>query len=299
MSRALVTGATGFVGRHLVRGLAAAGFDVHVLVRSTSDTGGIEAAVHVDDGTAAGLDEALRTAQPDVVFHLAALFLASHQPDDVPALVEANVTFGARVAEALASLPGPRVLVSTGTAWQHYEGRQYSPVALYAATKQALADVLRYYADTEQVRVVTLKLFDTYGPGDTRRKLLRLLVDAAASGQALEMSGGEQLIDLLHVDDVVAAFLRAAEAADEGGDWYQEFAVSSGAPVTLRELVDAFAHATGRNVNVVWGARPYRPREMFTAWDAGPPLPGWKPEIDLSQGIRDVFGREASGTEGR
>lgn len=299
MRRALVTGATGFVGRHLVRALAAAGFDVHVLVRSTSDTRDIEATVHVDDGTAAGLDQALGTAQPDVVFHLAALFLASHQPDDVPGLVEANVTFGARVAEALASLPGTRVLVSTGTAWQHYEGRQYSPVALYAATKQALADVLRYYADTEQVRVVTLKLFDTYGPGDTRRKLLRLLVDAAASGQALEMSGGEQLIDLLHVDDVVTAFLRAAEVADEGGDWYQEFAVSSGAPVTLRELVDAFAHATGRDVNVVWGARPYRPREMFTAWDAGPSLPGWKPEIDLCQGIRDVFGSDASGTEGR
>jgi nucleoside-diphosphate-sugar epimerase len=292
MRRALVTGATGFIGGHLVRALTADGWDVHVLARPSSDTADLGATVHVDDGTADGLAQVMAVAQPDVAFHLAALFLASHQPADVPALVEANVTFGARVAEALASLDGERLIVSTGTAWQHYDGRRYSPVALYAATKQALADVLRYYADTRQVRVVTLKLFDTYGPGDTRRKLLRLLADAAASGETLEMSGGEQLIDLVHVHDVVAALVRAAEAATVERDWYQEYAVSSGAAVSLQDLVETFNQATGRHVHVVWGARPYRPREMFAPWDAGPVLPGWKPEIALADGIRAVFGTD-------
>lgn len=294
IGRALVTGATGFVGGHLVRALTAEGCDVHVLARPSSDTRHLSATVHVDDGTAEGLASVMAAADPDVVFHLATLFLASHQPGDVPALVEANVTFGTRVAEALASLDGERLIVSTGTAWQHYEGRPYSPVALYAATKQALADVLRYYADTGQARVVILKLFDTYGPDDTRRKLLRLLVDAAQSGEMLEMSGGEQLIDLLHVDDVVAALLRAADGAEVGGDTYQEYAVSSGAPVSLRELVETFDQATGLHVNVAWGVRPYRPREMFTAWDAGPVLPGWKAEIALADGLRAVFGREGT-----
>ncbi|MDQ1439319.1 MAG: UDP-glucose 4-epimerase [Acidimicrobiaceae bacterium] len=294
MRRALVTGATGFIGGHLVRALAREGWEVHALVRPSSAASGLSAEVHVDDGTAEGLASVMAAANPDVVFHLAALFLAAHQPADVPALVEANVAFGARVAEALAGLGGHRLLVATGTAWQHYEGRAYSPVALYAATKQALADVLRYYADAGQLSVTVLKLFDTYGPDDPRRKLLRLLADAAVSGETLEMSGGEQLIDLLHVDDVVAALLHAVDRnGDAGGTPYLEFAVSSGAPVPLRTLVETFNQATGRTVNVTWGARPYRPREMFTPWEAGPPLPGWKPEVALADGIRATYGTPA------
>ncbi|HSH61698.1 MAG TPA: NAD(P)-dependent oxidoreductase [Acidimicrobiales bacterium] len=286
---ALVTGATGFVGSHLTPALAAAGWRVSVLVRPSTDRALLPegVTVFVDDGTAAGLDAVMAEGDPDVVFHLATHFLSGHTPEDVPALIEGNVLLGTRVAEALAHR-GDRLFVNTASAWQHYDGADYRPVALYAATKQAQEDILRYYTEMERLRVVTLILFDTYGPADRRRKLLPLLAESSANGSVMQMSGGEQLIDLLHVDDVVAAFLRAAELGD-AAERYQSYVVSSGSPVSLRDAVAAFEEATGRTVPVEWGVRPYRDREMFEPWDAGARLPGWKPEVELVDGLRRTF----------
>ena len=89
-------------------------------------------------------------------------------------MVTANVGFGTALAEAV-SQAGDCTFVNTGTVWQHYDARPYSPVSLYAAMKQAFTDVLRFYQEVAGLPVVTLELTDTYGPGDPRPKLLPIL----------------------------------------------------------------------------------------------------------------------------
>src|SRR5688572_14565536 len=79
--RALVTGASGFVGSHLLRHLTDAGWDVHAVLRSGSlreRLGGL-ATVHAHDGTTESLVDVVGAAAPDVVFHLASLFIAEHK----------------------------------------------------------------------------------------------------------------------------------------------------------------------------------------------------------------------------
>jgi nucleoside-diphosphate-sugar epimerase len=285
---ALVTGASGFVGRHLVHDLLAAGWEVHAVgrdsdrFRALGATAGLR--LHLDSDTE-GLVKTVASVRPGVCFHLASYFVAQHQTADVAPLIRSNLDFPIRLAEALSRL-GNVVMVNVGTAWQHRDGRGYGPVDLYAATKQAFEDVLRFYAESGGVRVVNVKLFDTYGPGDSRPKLFKLLLDAVRSGTELGLSPGEQLIDLVHVTDVVAALRRAGELA---GPDMSGFGLSSGRPVTVRQLVTLIQGETGGLPRVVWGARDYRPGEMFEAWDAGPPLPGWKPRIDLLTGVRQAI----------
>jgi nucleoside-diphosphate-sugar epimerase len=161
----------------------------------------------------------------------------------------------------------------------------YRPNSLYSATKQAFDDVLAYYSWTAQLEVVTLRIYDSYGPGDERGKVLSALLRAAASGEPLEMSSGQALIDLVHVDDVVEALLLAATTPVTSGAAPTRYALSSGAPLRVRELVDLVSQVTGREVPVQWGARPDRADEMREPWDAGPPVPGWKPRIALRDGI--------------
>ena len=146
------------------------------------------------NGTTESLCAIVKAAAPDVVFHLASLFIAEHQPAEVTALVDSNVRFAAQLAEAMTRAGATR-LVNTGSAWEHFEGDE--PANLYAATKRAASEIFRYYAAATPLRVVTLKLFDTYGPDDPRPKLIPALLAAAKSGRKLAMSPGLQKLDLV------------------------------------------------------------------------------------------------------
>jgi nucleoside-diphosphate-sugar epimerase len=286
MSRsAVVTGATGFIGGRLAARLVQRGWRVNAIVRPRSDTSGIAPGVELraHDGNAEALEAVLNECRPDVVFHLASAYLASHRPDQVDELVQSNVLFAAQLAEAMTAA-GITRLVNTGTAWQHFEGRAYDPVNLYAATKQAGGDVLRYYQNARGLSLVTLKLFDTFGEGDKRRKLAQLLLDSAVGGAPLELSPGLQLLDLTHVDDVVEAFQVAAERLLASGERLDEEFLVSGERMDIRALAGLVERIAGGPLNVEFGARPYREREVMVPVEPGTPplLPGWERRRSLA-----------------
>jgi nucleoside-diphosphate-sugar epimerase len=295
---ALVTGGTGFIGSHLVRRLVREGWKVDLVTPPDTPLAALQdtasrVGVHVLDGSTEQLCSIVASCQPDIVFHLASLFLASHDVSQVEPLVRSNVLFGTQVAEAMVKSGVLRV-VNTGTSWQHFEGRDYSPVCLYAATKQAFEDVLAYYVEACGLRLVTLKLFDTYGPDDARPKLMPALRRAAQSGTRLQMSPGEQLVDFVYIDDVIEAFFVAARRLF-GNDLQEAecYGVSSGHPMRLRDVVETYERVTGKKIMVEWGTRPYRPREVMVPWTSSP-IPGWQPRVELEEGIKRIESMDAA-----
>jgi nucleoside-diphosphate-sugar epimerase len=130
--------------------------------------------VHEFDGASSTMDEIVKRSNPDVVFHLASLFLSQHRPENVEPLIQSNLLFSTQLVEAMVN-NGCKLLVNTGTSWQHFEDAHYSPVNLYAATKQAFEVILDYYVEAKGLALISLALFDTYGPGDPRPKLFSLL----------------------------------------------------------------------------------------------------------------------------
>jgi nucleoside-diphosphate-sugar epimerase len=288
--RALVTGVTGFVGAHVTRALLADGVTVHAVVRPGAHLERVpdlrdRLVLHVEGGSTDALVRAVDAARPHTTYHLATNFVAEHRARDVGALVADNVAFPSRLLDAL----GERdvVFVNVGTAWQHVDGARYRPKNLYAATKQAFEDVLRFSVITGRVRAVTVNLYDSYGPLDHRGKLLSALVDALRTGDALGASSGRQLVDLVHVDDIVRGLRCAATACADDAlpPDVPYYSLSSGRPCALRELVDVLGRVAGRPVPVEWGVRPDRAGDMTAPWDAGPPVPGWTPHVDLETGL--------------
>lgn len=288
--RALVTGATGFVGSNLVRGLLNKGWMVDVIVRPSSSLEIFvdvknNLSIHVFNGEMEQMSEIVLKSSPDVVFHVASMVVGEHESEQVVRIVSSNITFGSQLLEAM-SLNGVSKFINTGTYWEHYENKHYSPVNLYAATKHAFQSILQYYVEAKGIKAVTLELFDPYGPNDPRPKLVNLLIRIAETGESLAMSPGEQKIDLVHIDDVVKAYIVVAKRLiDCKVEGHEIYGIGSGQPVTLKDVVAIIERQTGRKLNIEWGKRDYRSREVMLPYNGYDCIPGWRAKIKLYNGI--------------
>lgn len=298
----LLTGGTGFLGSRLARRLLADGLAVTVLAQSESRLDQLRRVGVGDDvqvvRTGPSYDELpgiVARAQPDLVIHVASVSRGGESAAELVRMIHANVTFPTLLLAAMRAA-GVRRFINTGTSWQTIDGDAYSPFNIYAGTKQAAEDLLACFSPPEgegAISAITLRLFDTYGPHDERRKIVDLIIAATEQGTELAMSPGEQVIDLVHVEDVAAAFSVAARRLLDGATRGHEVYGVSGERVTLRELASRIGVVMRRTPPIQWGGRPYRPREVMQPWVGFAHLPGWAPRIGLDAGLREVVAARA------
>ena len=137
------------------------------------------------------------------------------------------------------------------------------------------------------IHAVTLELTDSYGHGDTRRRLIPFMLDAERLGNTMSMVHAELPLDFVHVSDVAEAFVKAGErVTDSAAAKHEVFAVRSGAPLPVRELFDAWERSRGVAIQAKWGERAVREREVLDPWTQGKVLPGWVPRVSLEHGLR-------------
>jgi nucleoside-diphosphate-sugar epimerase len=285
--RVLLTGATSFPGLALAERLRAQGAEVHAIVRRSTDITALSrlgVAAHVDDGDMPAI---IGEARPQLVFHLANLYLRDHQPADVARLMEVNVTFGARVLDAVAG--SAAAFVNVGTFAQLW-GEPPRPLNLYAAAKEAFETLLAHYRDLG-LAATTLVLFDTYGPGDTRRKLVPTLLAALEGGGApLALPGEEMVMDLTYRDDVAEALMVAGRGIlDAPEAWAGRRFAASGFRHTIDEVVAVFEQQAGIDLPKRRGGWVVPERSVRVPW-AGERPPGWTPRVSLAEGLARTIG---------
>jgi len=292
IKKALITGISGYIGSSLAKSLLASGWTVAGVVRKNTNFDLITNIVNeieliTYDGTVDSLINPIVIFQPTVIFNLASCFLAEHRPDQITDLVNSNILFGTHLLEAM-HVAGAKKLVNTGTSWQHYQNQQYSPVCLYAATKEAFEQIIAFYVDAYDFKVITLELFDTYGPGDPRKKLINLFYNYIQSGEQLIMSQGEQELDLVYIDDVISAYIKAYQLLETDEKLFDKYLVCTGNPASIKSIAKVFADVYQKKLNILWGGRDYRKREVMQVWDGGNKLPDWKPFYDLVSGLEKI-----------
>lgn len=290
----LVTGANGFIGQNLVKVLLDKNYEVHCIVRVDSNTSNISQNITIFkyDQNIDGLIKYFNEQKFDGLIHLASLFLATHTKNDISNLISSNIKFGTELLEAC-KISDVKWFINTGTFWQNYENEDYNPVNLYASTKEAFENIAKYYTETSNLIFTTIKLNDTFGANDTRNKVFNLWNKIAKSGETLEMSAGEQIIDISYIDDVVLAYevLITHLSSDQKEDFKsKEFVVTNNEKMSLKELSKVFEEATNTRLNIKWEERPYREREVMIPYDKGQTVRNWNQKYTLKQSIQKTIG---------
>ena len=289
----LVTGATGFLGKHLTRALVRAGAEVHALVRRPAalDT---RIHQHLGDMTDGGsLGAAFAAAEPDLVFHLAAYGTTPVQPDE--ALMRA-VNVGGTERLWAAAEGWPCRIVQTGTCAEYAakngplaEDDRCQPTSHYTATVHEAVTFSREHARKHGRELVVLRPFGPYGPDDRPERLVPYVIDALLSDRRVTVTAGEQRRDYSYVDDHVASLLAAASVPL--ADTARAYNIGSGGPIRVRTLIEAVVAAVGEGLidRVEFGAVPYRPDDLTDRYadiTAATRDLGYAPTFSLAEGLR-------------
>jgi len=300
--RVLVTGASGFVGTHVVEGFAATGWTV--LAGSRNPPVPARRSSSPEPGRVSWVrftPEVHEMAQAlvgvDVVVHLAAAVAGSRtHPMQTAALVDGNILFGAILLEAMRGAD-VGTLVNASTVWKYRDGRRVAPVNRYAATKLAFEVLLDHAADEDGLTVHTLELADTYGPRDTRPKLIPQLLHAARERRLVELGAADQPVAPTHITDVVRAFVVSATTAtawDAAHDRHAVLPDRSGPPLTVGAVVDTLRSVTGGVPDVAYDRLPSPVASPDVVGSPHAPPPGWHAGITLPEGLRALWTESAS-----
>lgn len=301
-TRILITGATGFTGCYLIRALLKKSkYDLTIVKRKDSDISGIKDVikklkVYDIDSSYDLIHPIIKKEKPDLVIHLAATYPRTETEKDIDLMLNSNINFGIKLLNAMALNKVKRFL-NTGSSLEYFKGPPvYDPATFYSATKRAFQDIIEYCILAYDLKVVTLLPYNTYGPYDKRNNFFSLLKNSLLHNKEIRMTPGEQYIDLLYIDDLVNAYLQTVKyLLKKKTSNHEKFFIGSGKAVKLKEIVNMYEKISGKNIKVVFGAVPYRKREVMFAQadikEVSKKLK-WKPKISLYDGIKKTLRKE-------
>lgn len=292
MPKVLITGGSGYIGQNIVTRLLSDTRASIVLLSGKKSPREKKPRItyYNYDSTTFDIYDVMKKEKPDIVIHLAGYFCAEHTPADVPQLIDSNIRFGVQLLDAMAQA-GVGKLINTGSYWERYrQDTAYHPVNLYAALKRAFEDVLQFYSEAHGLRTITMELYDIYGIGDTRNKLVPSLIRFMRDKSPFLMSPGRQYVDFVYISDVVNAYMAAMKyLVKSEAPVNERVAIGSGKPIRLDRFIKLFERVFRGSVVVEFGKRPYRKREVMHACadiSKAKKLLGWKQTVTLEAGLR-------------
>ena len=212
-SRALVTGASGFLGSNLCRRLGAEGAEVHAVSRTRRE-GQAQNGPHwwqCDAADAVAIHELLSQIKPDIVFHFGGMVTAAPDLRLVAPTFHSLLTSTVNVLTAVTEV-GCRRVVLSGSLEEPTAGEADAlvPASPYGAAKLAAGAYARMFLKLYGTPVVLLRPFMTYGPGQSPSKIVPHTILSLLRNEAPQLRSGERALDWIYVEDVIDAYLQAA-----------------------------------------------------------------------------------------
>ena len=289
----VVTGATGFIGSHLINKLMEDGEDLLILVRKESDLSRLKDMK--DNLTFMLCSDFLSSPIHDVegLIHLSTYYRRFHEYSDISKMVDTNITIPSEIVEKAISF-GADFIINTGTFFRYdLSGKVISeespvlPYNYYSATKVSFENVLDYYCREGLINAVTLALFSPYGPGDNPTKLIPYIVRSGTNGDPISISGGKQMLDFTFVSDIVNAYVKSIEFLRRNSAQEHEiFNIGTGTNHSVDDVLTYLEEVLGSPLPDV-----KRDRQSVDSFNVradiskASHLLKWSPRVDLKSGI--------------
>ncbi len=267
----LLTGASGFIGRHVLPLLIGRGHEVHAITRSAPSRAATAGVIwhELDVLDAGGFSPLMERIRPERLLHLAwyaehGLFWNSTEnvrwTEASLALLRAFAAAGGRRAvlagtcaeydwsSLVTAPPGPATATAPIRNCNEYD-TPLAPATLYGASKHAVRLVGERFAEQAALELAWGRVFFLYGPDEQPGRLVPAVVVSLLNGTPTPTSDGAQLRDFMHVEDVAAAFVALLDSGVTGS-----VNVASGEPVTVASVIERIATFTGSAELLQWGA---------------------------------------------
>ncbi|MEP1094951.1 MAG: NAD(P)-dependent oxidoreductase [Cyclobacteriaceae bacterium] len=294
MKSILLTGATGFLGSHLLENFISSGFDVGIIRRSSSDLFRVKhlvSKIKCFDADEMTLQSVFRKFDADVVVHTACDYgRTSHSTLDV---VNSNLIFGLELIEE-AIKNNVKTFVNTDTLLPR-------DIDDYSLSKAQFSEWLKKHSS--KIQIVNLSIEHMYGPMDSGKKFVPWLLNEMVNKTGdIHLTSGTQKRDFVYIDDVVSAYNLVLNERPRLGNW-NEFDVGTNVFAPVKEFVLKMAREIEKKneIDVVprlkFGVIEYRKGEVMQPNLDNSKLVnlGWKPKFELRIGIENVVNAANSG----
>jgi nucleoside-diphosphate-sugar epimerase len=287
----LLTGATGFLGSHLLEALLKHGYPVVILKRSTSDLWRIahlEGQYKSYDVDTQLMEQVFEEQRIHCVIHTACHY--GRNGSALSEVVESNLLFGLKVLETAINHQ-----VTSFINTDSFLPRDLTP---YSLSKKQLVDWLKQ--QSSKIQVINLKLEHMYGPKDDASKFIAWLVaQLKHNAPQINLTSGIQKRDFIYIEDVVSAFLCVLQNAEDLPN-FSEFEVGTGESIEVKTFVENLKHIFEQRygqtkTQLNFGAVPYRQGEImeFKVDNQALRHLGWQPKVSLSQGLQQSLEESA------
>ena len=266
--KVLITGGTGYIGSDLVDKLIAEkNVEIALVVRDVEKAKTIfhDNVSYIIYEDLEKFTSVIKNFSPEVVIHLAAYSTSSDEPKDINKLIESNIIFTSNLLIALSNC-NIKLFINTGSFSEyHYKNHEISPTYFYSATKTSARYIIEYYSKKNDFKFVNAVLYTVYGKKNNNKKIIDYAMDSLNATVPINMSDGKQILDFIHIDDVVDFYYELIVNFENLKISRIDYDVGTGNCISIRELVLSLENITGNKANIAWGANKSRKVDTIKA----------------------------------
>lgn len=292
MESILITGATGFLGSHILKGILQNKSDnIIVLKRSFSNTFRIDDALNSPrvksyDIDIVGVETVFKENKVDTIIHCATNY--GRDNSSAEEIFEANLNFPLKLVKQ-GLLHGTKTFINTDTVID-------KNVNEYSLSKKQFLEQL--IALSKDIKAINMLLEHFYGPFDNDSKFTSFVIHKLLkNAESIDLTKGEQKRYFIYIDDVVDAYLKILDNLNNIPNGFSQFEVSTRESISIRDFVELCKKLTeNTNTNLNFGAVPYRVNELMDSKTDISVLEklGWEPKTSLEEGILKTIKLERS-----